>query len=89
MEDYPGHALTPSAALGTTAFKAFLKSILANKMYYGPVLGWAWVRGSAFREVKEDGFDVYLVPDFQPGEYEKVGQEGPPQREGVQTARAA
>ena len=63
--------------MGLAAFRAFLQAVLNNQMFYGPVLAWAWVRGCAFKEVKEEGFDGYLVPDFEAvGEYEKVGEDG-------------
>jgi hypothetical protein len=71
----PEHAMTPSMALGIAAFKAFLSALQENQVYYGPVLGWAWVRGLRFEEVKQDGFDTYMVPCFGTGEYDQVGEE--------------
>jgi len=84
LNTYPEHAMTPSVVLGVAAFKAFLTGIQEDSLYYGPVLGWAWVRGLKFQEVNQEGFDTYMVPVFGAGEYDQVGQAWMLQGQGMQ-----
>jgi len=66
--------MTPDMVLRVAAFKGFLQGIIEGKMYYGPLLGWAWIRGSTFKLVGADGYSDFLVPRFEPDEYERTGQ---------------